>query len=86
MQPWSYTTACAPTPGMAYWNSNFRLRCPVADAHTQFLAALAKLVKDNELTQEEHAAVTEGLRRPWPKVQPDRARHQPPPYKEEKLL
>lgn len=54
----------------------------MADAHTQFLAALAKLVNDEQLTQEEQDEVSEGLRRPWPKVDQNRKRHQPPPMKE----
>lgn len=53
----------------------------MTDAHTQFLAAMAKLVKDDQLTAEEREVVCEGLRRQWPKVQPDRMRHQPPPLK-----
>lgn len=33
---------------------------------------------------EQQAAVADGLKRPWPRVDPDRKRHQPPPMKESK--
>lgn len=53
----------------------------------QHLAGLARLDGTamrsyNKNDAEEVAAVEDALRRPWPKVEPDRKRHQPAPLKD----
>lgn len=61
----------------------------MTDARIKFLTALAKLdaqalAQYDQHDPEQQAAVSEALRRPWPRVDPDRKRHQPPPMKGDK--
>lgn len=59
----------------------------MASEREQFLAGLARLDGAalrhyDQHDTEQREAVEEGLRRPWPKVEPDRKRHQPAPMKD----